>query len=174
MCPQLEAALENLQGTGCDKYPISPQTPPLPLGYNCIAYAAGHTDGPWWPNLNKLYFWPDHLPRQSPGTETRENFIKAFEWKSYRLCKDGNHRRGIEKVAIFLKDNRPTHAARQLESGRWTSKCGSLEDIEHARLADVEGSVYGKAAIFLHRRIDGKPFLKDRMKTWAKRIFLRR
>ena len=172
-CQQLEAALENLKGTGYDKYPISPQTPPLPQGYNCIAYAAGHTDRTWWPSVNKLYFWPDHLPRQHPGTETQENFIRAFEWKGYTVCKDGQHRRGIEKVVIFLKDNRPTHAARQLESGRWTSKCGSLEDIEHETLFAVEGTAYGKAVIFLHRRTDGKPFWRQRMKGWVRKLFFR-
>jgi len=170
-CPQLESALENLKGTGYDRYPISPITPPLPLGYNCIAYAAGHTDRSWWPHLNTLYYWPNHLPRQAPGTETKENFIQAFEWKGYRICRDGKHHKGIEKVAIFLLNNSPTHAARQLDSGRWTSKCGRSEDIEHETLAAVEGSVYGKATVFLHRRTDGKPFWKDRMRAWIKRIF---
>src|SRR5580692_7042190 len=107
-CQQLERELENLSGTGYDNYPISPQTPALPRGYNCIAFAAGETHRPWWPHLfNRLYFWPPDLSREYPGRETVENFIQAFEWKGYKKCKNGIHRNGIEKVAIFLKNNRP-------------------------------------------------------------------
>jgi hypothetical protein len=47
-----------------------------------------------------------------------------------------------EKVALFAKDGRVTHAARQLPSGRWTSKLGSDVDIEHELYA-IEGEVYG-------------------------------
>ena len=164
-CLELEHEIQSLIGTGYDQYPISPKTPPLPKGYNCIAFAAGHTDSPpgdmnrpWWPHPNKFYFWPPHLPREYPGLETVENFVRAFEWIGYRRCKDGKLRTGIEKVVIFLKNNRPTHAARQLESGLWTSKCGRLEDIQHETLTVMECSDYGKAAVFLHRRRDGKPF----------------
>lgn len=171
-CLQLEAELENLRGTGYDQYPISPQTPRPPKWYNCIAYAVGHTDKWWWPDPKKyLYYWPPHLPRQHPNTETLENFIRAFEWKGYKRCKSGKFKKGVEKVVIFLKNNRPTHAARQLESGLWTSKCGKLEDIQHETLAAVEGTSYGRAMVFLHRRRDGKPFWKDRMLAILKRIF---
>ncbi len=40
--------------------------------------------------------------------------------------------------------------ARQVESGLWTSKLGSLEDIEHS-LEALEGSVYGAVAVLLKR-----------------------
>ncbi len=106
-CFEIEQDLENLRGTGYEKYPISPKTPFPPKGYNCIAFAAGQTDRWWWPSPNKfLYFWPPHLLREFPGTETMENFIKAFEWKGYRPCKGGKYKKNIEKVAIFIKNNR--------------------------------------------------------------------
>jgi hypothetical protein len=165
-CYQLESALENLKGTGYERYPISPQTDPAPKGYNCIAFAAGHQDRPWWPHPDKfLYYWPPHLARETVDLETAANFIRAFEWKGYKVCKDGNRKKGIEKVAIFLRNNRPKHAARQLESGLWTSKCGDLEDIQHETLKAGEGKAYGNAIIFLHRRRDGKPFMKDRLES---------
>ncbi len=171
VCPQLEIELENLGGTGYERYPISPQTPPPPFGYNCIAYAAGHMDRWWWPSPRKyLYYWPPHLPREPQGAETQENFIRAFEWKGYRKCDNGKFKKGIEKVAIFVKNNAPTHAARQLENGFWTSKCGQLEDIQHETLAAVEGRLYGVAVIFLHRRRDGRPFWKDRFKEAIRRL----
>jgi hypothetical protein len=171
-CFQLESELENLKGTGYDNHPISPQTAPLPKGYNCIAFAAGHTDKAWWPHLtNKVFFWPPHLKREFPGVETQENFIQVFQWKGYTKCNNGQPFKGIEKIVIFLLNGRPTHAARQLESGLWTSKCGRLEDIRHETLAAVEGKMYGKAVIFMHRRRDGKPFFKDRIISLLKKIF---
>lgn len=44
----------------------------------------------------------------------------------------------------------PKHAARQLASGRWTSKLGKLEDIDHA-LHDLEGMLYGAVVLFMKR-----------------------
>jgi hypothetical protein len=172
-CWQLESELENLRGSGYDKRPVSPQTP-LRFGYNCIAYAAGDTNVRWWPHLNKFqFYWPPHLPRQPLNQETLENFIHAFEWKGYKKCRNGKFKKGIEKVAIFINPSTktPTHAARQLASGVWTSKCGNLEDIQHETLAAVEGNTYGKVVCFLNRRIDGKPFWKDRICAWFKRLF---
>jgi len=52
----------------------------------------------------------------------------------------------------------------------WTSKCGPLEDIEHKTLRSVEGREYGHATTFLKRRIDRKPFFKERMLTLLRRI----
>jgi hypothetical protein len=125
---------------------------------------------PWWPHpLRFVYFWPPHLPRETVNLETAENFIRAFEWKGYVRCKDGTHKKGVEKVAIYLKNNVPKHAARQLESGLWTSKCGTLQDIQHERLKDVEGNLYGEAVIFLRRRRDGRPLWRDRMLKLLKR-----
>lgn len=47
-------------------------------------------------------------------------------------------------------DSIPTHAARQLPNGRWTSKLGFLEDIEHD-LHDVAGEAYGTVVVLLKR-----------------------
>ncbi len=44
----------------------------------------------------------------------------------------------------------PEHAARQLANGRWTSKLGRAEDIEH-QLHDLEGEVYGTVALLMKR-----------------------
>jgi len=60
---------------------------------------------------------------------------------------------GWEKIAIFADEQgEPLHAARQLPSGRWTSKLGADVDIEHD-LAALEGDLYGKVACFLKRRL---------------------
>jgi len=58
-----------------------------------------------------------------------------------------------EKVVIYANaGGTPTHMARQLPSGKWTSKLGQKEDIEHSAVTDVEGPLYGVATVFLKRQ----------------------
>ena len=44
-----------------------------------------------------------------------------------------------------------THAARQLPNGKWTSKLGKAEDVEHESPEDVAGGVYGEVVQFMRR-----------------------
>jgi len=61
---------------------------------------------------------------------------------------------GFEKVALFAESGLLyTHAARQLASGRWTSKLGGAEDVEHDRPNDVAGGVYGEVVQIMRRPI---------------------
>jgi hypothetical protein len=50
----------------------------------------------------------------------------------------------------------PTHAARQLTSGAWTSKLGNAADIEH-ELRALEGEIYGVVALILKRPMPQSP-----------------
>ena len=69
------------------------------------------------------------------------------------VCKNEKFENGFEKVALYVdKDGAPTHAARQLPNGKWTSKLGNGEDIEHETIHVVEGDGYGKAKYFLKRK----------------------
>jgi hypothetical protein len=80
-------------------------------------------------------------------------FIKAFGTLGFIPCDDPYMEQGYEKVALYVDhDGKPTHAARQLPNGRWTSKLGKIEDIEH-ELEGVTGSVYGSVAQILKRPI---------------------
>lgn len=47
------------------------------------------------------------------------------------------------KIALFAVGEMPTHAARQLRNGAWTSKLGKFIDIAH-ELRDIEGPEYGR------------------------------
>jgi hypothetical protein len=124
-------------------------TSPINRRYNCIAWAAKDDIKWWWPDSQNNYFWPDEIPRH----ESIECFIAAYQLFGYSVCENGILEEGYEKVAIFTdQQNRPTHAARQLPSGKWTSKLGELEDIEH-ELEGVEGVQYGNARLFLRKRI---------------------
>ena len=123
-------------------------TSPAEKDYNCIAWAAGDTTAWWEPDSQDICFWPDGIPR----LYTLEVYMKAFETLGFAQCKDGDYEAGFEKVAIYISpDGKPTHAARQLSSGSWTSKLGNSEDIEHENLDALEGPLYGVVAIVLKR-----------------------
>ena len=128
-----------------DSYSI---TSPESIDYNCIAWAVGNNSVWWWPDAQFLGYWPPEIPR----TETLDAFIKAYENFGYILCEDASVELGFEKVAIYVdSEEKPTHAARQLISGRWTSKLGRLEDIEHDSLDRLKGLEYGSVAAILKR-----------------------
>jgi len=118
--------------------------------YNCLSWAAG-SKRKWWSPI-KPYFWPPEAPREA----TIEAFVRAFETLGYAVCADGSLELGIEKLAIFARTDPAgnlvaTHAARQLPNGRWTSKLGPLEDIEHLRPEDVNGPTYGAPLRYMSR-----------------------
>ena len=113
--------------------------------YNCIAWAVGLTKGWWWPS-NKSD-WPDGVAREW----TIEAFVAAFATKGFVACDHDHLEEGFEKIALYAMANRPTHAARQLPSGLWTSKLGNNHDITHATLEGVSGSVYGTAILLFKR-----------------------
>ncbi len=105
--------------------------------YNCIAWAAGDTECWWWPEdpENDAIFWPAEVAQE----ETLTAFVAVFATMGYAPCGDDAPEDGFEKVALFADGaGTPTHAARQLPNGRWTSKLGFLEDIEHD-LRDLSG-----------------------------------
>ena len=115
--------------------------------YNCIAWAAGEDNQKWWPGVGPHAYWPDDISEELD----LQSFVSAFSTLGYKKCSDGNLANGVEKLAIFAKaSGEPTHAARQLSNGRWTSKLGREEDIEHD-LADLEGELYGHVTCFLMR-----------------------
>ncbi len=124
-------------------------TSPKTIDYNCIAWAAGDTQQWWWPGegLDNDY-WPPGVPRE----RTQEAFVAAFATLGYVVCDSEDFEAGYEKIALFADADGPTHASRQLANGRWSSKLGKLEDIEHW-LHDLEGNVYGKVAVVMRREI---------------------
>lgn len=133
-------------------------TSPADPDYNCIAWASG---------IDNLQVWPDfgddlpddpglHWPAGIRNDESIAAFVEYFELLGYTLCGGPDYEVGFEKVAIFVKDGEPTHAARQLPSQKWTSKMGfDGVDIEHNDLECIAGSQYGEAAVFLKRPAGG-------------------
>ena len=135
---KLESLFPNLLN---GKYKI---TSPESIKYNCIAWAAGDNQN-WWEPF--YYNWP--------GGATFDisigSIISAFKILGYEPCDNSNFENNYEKVAIYVEYGEFTHLARQLDSGNWTSKLGTLEDIEHQTLKALEDSDYGKVAVILKR-----------------------
>jgi hypothetical protein len=142
VAPHLERLLPGQRGTA---YRV---TSPPDQDYNCIAWAAGFTDAWWWPvGTHPKRYWPAGVLR----TLTLTAFRDAFATVGYAPCQDEALEAGFEKVALFADaQGTPAHAARQLLTGRWTSKVGFAEDIEHD-LRDLEGQIYGAVAVFMKR-----------------------
>jgi len=138
---EIEKTFPNLIGSG---YTV---TSPETTEYNCIAWAVNETNAWWWPDSFNLGYWPPQIPRK----ETIDAFIKAYALFRYAPCKNLQLEAGFEKIAIYVDSSgTPTHAARQLSNGHWTSKLGRLEDIEHYSLDSLPE--YGTAAVILKRK----------------------
>lgn len=143
---ELEELFPRLRGV---EYEI---TSPAQPDYNCVAWAAGDSSRWWEPDEFHLYYWPDGVARRLAV----DALVDAFRLLGFEVCEDLYFEQGWEKVAIFARaDGVPTHAARQLRDGTWTSKLGKLEDINHPELDDVGGAAYGSPLVILRRHRSG-------------------
>lgn len=134
-----------------DYEPQSPRN----KGYNCFAWAARDSERCWDPpGLADWTFWPDGVQ----AWETLGAYKAAYATVGFEDCEDGCLVEGTEKIAIFVDGGgTPIHAARQLPSGRWTSKLGKGIDIEHD-FADLEGDpAIGTLGCFMQRPSPGPP-----------------
>lgn len=120
-------------------------TSPQSKFYNCIAWAAGRDDRNWWP-VNYGY-WPRGVRRAL----SLDAFVEAFESLGYERCSGGALEAGYEKVVLYALNDEPTHAARQLPDGRWSSKLGKNHDVMHHTVRGVEGPLYGRAVQYMRR-----------------------
>jgi hypothetical protein len=119
--------------------------------YNCFAWAADEKEkNHIWspvPTIGKRY-WPENVAEEA----TLEAFIGAYGTRGYAKCENGALEEGVEKIAIYAGKDGPLHAARQLRSGYWTSKLGTLDDIEHELEGLSDGAtMYGSVVCFLSR-----------------------
>ena len=123
-------------------------TSPKTIEYNCIARAAGDIEVWRWPGPFYQYYWPPEIPR----AVTISAFINAFELQGYSVCDGTEYESDFEKVALYADSNgKPTPAAKQLHSGKWTSKLGRLEDIEHPNLDSIIIPIHGSPVVCLKR-----------------------
>jgi hypothetical protein len=123
-------------------------TSPATIDYNCIAWAAEDTENWWQPGM----FWiPPDWPANDVGLGALENVFLSL---GYIDCSNNaGLEPGFQKVALYGSGLVYTHAARQLPSGKWTSKLGKGEDIEHDTPDDVAGGVYGEVMQVMKRAV---------------------
>jgi hypothetical protein len=130
-------------------------TSPADRDYNCIAWAVGHAGAWWWPVPvdDPDTHWPPGVDRVLSVTA----FVQALATVGFAVCEGEDPEPDFEKVALFADaDGLPTHAARQLPDGRWTSKLGRSEDIEHD-LHALAGDIYGSVVLILKRPVPPTP-----------------
>jgi hypothetical protein len=130
---------------------------------NCLGYALGDMEHFWDPDGAALrlppYRWMLDLPLNwRLGTVTA-----ILSRHRYQQCGlDDSHEVGFEKIAIYVddqEDGEVSHVTRQLTSGKWISKLGVDEDIEHDTAHALEGDTiqfpkaYGRVALIMRRGI---------------------
>ncbi len=120
----------------------SPET----VDYNCLAWALEDEKHWWEPEAG--CFWPKNAPRNMRLDSVAE-LLAQFGFAAVsnaRLEKD------VAKIALYSSDGKTCdHFARQLPSGKWTSKLGASFDVVHS-LSALEGGVYGKVVLILARK----------------------
>lgn len=146
----LEEAIPALVGAN---YEVTSDVDP---SYNCAAWVLHHSALWLDPTAQDPCVWPEGLPRSDVSIS---NFERAYELHGYSRCEDGSPEPGFDKIVVYGWFGEFQHVARQLEDGRWASKCGALEDVEHDRPEDLEGDAdrdegYGEIAFFMRRSKD--------------------
>lgn len=122
------------------------RTSPATPAYNCVAWAA-EDELRWWSATDfELYYWPEGVPRQN----TVDAWTAALATLGYEPCAGADPEPGVTRIAIYGRDGEAYHVARQLPTGRWTSKLGASVDIEH-ELEALAGGDYGEVVLIMRR-----------------------
>lgn len=120
--------------------------PTFDLSYNCVGWAVDDTNRWWWPIRYENEYWPFSVENSTPEVK---NFDELFIQNAGAVVTNESPSRyisvepGFVKLALFTADfNHPTHIARQMDTGKWVSKLGGDELLEH-ELDELEGGYYG-------------------------------
>jgi hypothetical protein len=98
--------------------------------------------------VNQYFYWPPTVAR----AYTLQAYVAAYVMEGFQACTAGDYELRFEKIVLFVDPaGMPTHAARQLENGRWTSKLGPEADIEHEDPQALIGNEYGQPVLFMRR-----------------------
>ena len=193
--PRLERGFPLLAAAGYKKTSEATGRPGTPGTYNCIAWAAEETwHGFWWPEPGG--YWPFWIRKPNP---TVECFVTTFRSLGYVMCDNSKVERFYDKVALYaIHESKnpqslprsprdfakwePTHMARQLANGSWTSKCGKDEDIEHRTCWGLNsygirnGAIneYGCAVLYMKRLRIVSVFVRSMQRIqWKIEAYLR-
>ncbi len=109
--------------------------------------------------------WPQEVEVPDDDEDDLQSYLTLFRWMGYEDCATGDPEEGYLKIAVYSTERSAPggpkhefhHVARQLPSGKWSSKAGAWHDFQH-ELQALEGSGwYGRANVthYLRRRDDG-------------------
>ena len=121
----------------------SPESP----HYNCFGWAIlgrevlmGPKDG---------WFWPADVPLDL----RLSTFHLLLDALDFQRCESGDPELDFDRVLLYGSGENVTHAARQLESGKLTSKRGIFgDDIEHDTADAITGGEYFEILAYFRRR----------------------
>lgn len=111
--------------------------------YNCVMWSL-NIDDDW-----KDFFYTEDgyvSPDQSINP-----YINFFKERGFQICENGELEPGQTKICIYSKNGIFSHVSRLMENGRWASKMGNYEDIEHLSEFDVSGIGYGKPETYMKK-----------------------
>lgn len=77
--------------------------------------------------------WPDGVPIPM-GPADLDCYIALFRLWGFEDCDSATLEEGFLKIAIFASGQEFEHVAKQLPSGAWSSKGGTLYDFRHETL----------------------------------------
>ncbi len=128
-------------------------TSPCTYAYNCIAFAMGVQDRWVDPAAISWHWWPDGVPKDN----NPESLVAAFEKLSFVKCNDASFEGGFDKVALYSKDGKWTHAAiiKDARQNLYHSKFGASFDALHSG-GNVLENVYGEVFQYMKRPVDIK------------------
>lgn len=114
------------------------------VSYNCFGWVIGKLEILSWTSGS---LWPEDAPRNF----LIDSMIKVYEFFGFERCDNDFVEADIEKIAIYADGGIAVHAALQTANGKWSSKLGLAEDVEHDDLTAIAGGVYGQVACLMKR-----------------------
>lgn len=111
--------------------------------YNCAAWAVEIIDE-----------WIQFKDENGHLDVSLKRYIDYYEKHGFVKCDNQDFEEGWIKIVIYADDkNEFTHVARQLPNGKWTSKLGDWEDIEHESPQVLAGKSYGKPTVVMGKKV---------------------
>lgn len=123
--------------------------------YNCVAWVLGDEENWYEPTPSGQYAWPS-VKNENYSLDA---YIQMFSGQGFKVCKKEMFENGFQAIALYEKDGEFAHVAVRLPDGRWSSKLGTWEDIEHDTLEVLSGPLYGAPRAFMKRVQEDMPLL---------------
>jgi hypothetical protein len=148
---ELEDLYAQLPGLTSSNHRI---TSPATDAYNCVAWVQRDLDRWYEPD----FFWPAGVPVPTDIDNDLEEYVALFSAFGYEMCGDPTLEAGFLKIALYSEGRSFQHVAKQLPSGAWSSKAGTLHDLRHDDLDAFHGAAFmneARAVLFMRRPYDG-------------------